>query len=481
MKMKKSVLYISFLTLLLAGSSCKKVIEQTPSNTIYREGFWKTEQDANTSLAGTYARLRDVLNQANRHYYYGDIPADVFVSFAGDLSFLPEISRGVYTAAYQDLLRDWRPFYKISALANLVIEKVPQIPESAFRTGGAAARDKVVGEALYIRALTYFYLTRIWGDVVYVTSVEQDTESEPNKARTKKEEVLAGCIKDLLEASEKLEFGYASANDRAVRANKGSALALLAHIYAWTGDYANAEKAADEVITKGGYTLLPISQMPALFKGKSAESIFEIEFESTNSEGNRDGIAQQLLLEPYIRNKTNAWFIDQTQLQIVYGDTSSTTKDQRVTTWFERSGNNIFSKKYSSVFYKDLANFADVRYDDNIVIHRLSDIMLLRAEALSKLNRFGEARQLLNAVRLRAGLGGSTATDAQLYDEIFLERCRELFLEGHKYWDMLRTKHFPSHLTQEEFNQGAHLFPIQKEIFLDNNMLTQNAYWISRY
>ena len=480
--MKKNLFNICLIAVIaLAASSCKKIIEQTPSNTIYREGYWQTEQDANTALAGTYARLRVVLNQSNRHYYYGDIPADVFASFAGDLSFLPNVAQGVYTESYQDVLRDWRPFYKISALANLVIEKVPQIPEAAFRTGGAATRDQIVGEALFIRALTYFYLTRIWGDVVYVTAVEKDTQSEPNQPKTKKEVVLAGCIKDLVEAAAKLEYGYASAANRAVRANKGSANALLAHIYAWTGDYENAEKAANEVITNGGYSLLPISQMPSLFSGKSAESIFEIEFESSNNEGNAGGIASVLLVDPYIRNKTNAWFIDQNKLQEIYGDTTSSTKDKRVAAWFERSGNNVFSKKYSDVFYKDATNFADVRFDDNIVIFRLSDIMLLRAEALSKLNRFGEARPLLDAVRARAGLDPSTASDAQLYDEVFNERCRELFLEGHKYWDMLRTKHFPSHLTDAEYSQGAHLWPIQKEIFLDNNVLTQNEYWISRY
>ena len=221
--------------------------------------------------------------------------------------------------------------------------------------------------------------------------------------------------------------------------------------------------------------------MPALFKGKSAESIFEIEFESANGEGNAGGIAQVLLVDPYIRNKTNAWFIDQAEMQKIYGDTTATTKDKRVAAWFERSGVNMFSKKYSSVFYKDPANFANVRFDDNIVINRLSDIMLLRAEALAKLNRFSEARPLLDAVRARAGLGASTATDANLYDEVFNERCRELFLEGHKYWDMLRTKHFPSHLTAEKYSQGAQYWPIQKDIFIDNNVLTQNEYWISRY
>ena len=117
--MNKILLNIYLLSIVVIGvSSCKKIIEQEPANTIYREGYWKTEQDANTALAGTYARLRDVLNQSNRHYYYGDIPADVFASFAGDLSFLPNVAQGVYTESYQDVLRDWRPFYKISALAN---------------------------------------------------------------------------------------------------------------------------------------------------------------------------------------------------------------------------------------------------------------------------------------------------------------------------------------------------------------------------
>ena len=76
-----------------------------------------------------------------------------------------------------------------------------------------------------------------------------------------------------------------------------AAFALLAHIYAWTGDNDKAEKAADEVIRNGGFTLLPMSESPAVFAGKSAESIFEIEFDSDASEGNAFGIAARLLVE----------------------------------------------------------------------------------------------------------------------------------------------------------------------------------------
>lgn len=477
--MKKLSFIITLVYLALMIVSCKKIIEQTPENTIYREGFWKTEQDANAALAGAYARLRDVLNQGQRHYYHGDIPADVFSSFSGD-TFLPNVAQGLYTESYQDEFRDWRPFYKISAMTNLIIEKVPEIPEAAFKNG-STARDQVVGEALFIRALCYFYLTRIWGDCVYITTVEKDTQSEPNQPKTKKETVLAGCIKDLVEAGAKLRHGYSSGGEKAVRANKGAAFALLAHVYAWTGDYDKAEKAADEVIRNGGFTLLPISESADLFKGKSDESIFEIEFSSDANEGNLFGIASRLLVEPYIRNITVAWFVDQEKLATLYGDTSATTKDKRVAAWFERKQTQVFCKKYSSVFYKDQVNLVDIRFDDNIVIYRLADIMLLRAEALAKLNRFSDARPLLDAVRNRAGLDPSSATDAELYDEIFDERCRELFIEGHKYWDMLRTKHFPSHLTQEEYEQGAALWPIDKTIFSDNPALVQNTYWISRY
>ncbi|MGV3764555.1 MAG: RagB/SusD family nutrient uptake outer membrane protein [Chitinophagaceae bacterium] len=481
--MKKTTCLLLLGAVLLSASSCKKIIEQEPENTIYREGFWKTENDAVGGISGTYASLRNVLNEGNRHYYHGEIPAETFASFAGD-TFLPNVANGKYPESYQDAFLNWRPFYKVSANANLVIEQVANIPAEAF-TEGEAGKQSIIGEALFIRALTYFYLTKIWGDCVYVTTVEADAQTEPNLPKTKQEDVLNGCIEDLKLAVEKLQFGYASPTNRAVRANKGSAYALMAHIYAWQKDYENAEKAANEAITKGGYTLLPIEQTVTMFEGKSTESIFEIEFSSDRQEGNAGGFAGKLLVDPYIPGKTNAWYVNQELLFDMFDmDTTAANPDKRWALWFERYAGNVICKKFQNVEYRDPSNPDTRRFDDNIVLFRLSDIMLLRAEALAARGRYAEARPLLAAVRTRAGLPDVNFPDAEMMDEIFRERHRELFMEGHAYWDRLRIdfpKHLPSHLNAQEVAEGAHVWPIHKDIFKDNAVLVQNAYWISRY
>lgn len=464
--------------------SCKKIIEQVPENTIYREGFWQSELDANGGLAGAYASLRNVLNSSNRHYYYGDIPAGIFDSFKGD-TFLPGVANGNFVNSYQDDLLDWRPFYKVSANANLVIEKVPTIPAEKFEEG-EAGRNRIVGEALFIRALTYFYLVRVWGDCVYVTSVEKDAQTEPNLAKTDKNIVLDGCIKDLKQAVEMLEFGYDDAAKVAVRANRGSAYALLAHIYAWRHQYDQTILAANEVINNGEYELLPIEETIGLFKGKSSESIFEIEFDSQTSEGNANGVAEHLLVRPYLE-ATDAYFIKEEFLTDVFG--SETATDKRYDLYFEKSSNQkFFCKKYREVLYKDLANLGDLRCDDNIVIFRLSDIILLRAEAYVATKQFDKGRDDVNEIRDRAGLGVTPATDDQLMRTVFLERSKELVCEGHRYWDMIRLGtgengggFLPSFLTLDLVNQGAANWAILRDIFKDNNKLVQNPYWISRY
>ncbi len=117
--------------------------------------------------------------------------------------------------------------------------------------------------------------------------------------------------------------------------------------------------------------------------------------------------------------------------------------DKRSSHWFyyDNQADIYMLTKYSNVIYKDGDERKDPRYSNNILIFRLSDIILLRAEALYKTGKEGDARTLMNITRNRAGIGDvdPALTGEDFFLELIWERGRELYSEGHFYWDLLRT------------------------------------------
>jgi hypothetical protein len=101
----------------------------------------------------------------------------------------------------------------------------------------------------------------------------------------------------------------------------------------------------------------------------------------------------------------------------------------------------------------------------------------------------GGARTILNEIRILAGLGASTATDANLFEAIIDERGRELFLEGHRFYDLVRLgkrgivkfgSGSTQRITPSEFMQGKYIWPIDPSMIIQNPLLTQTPYWADK-
>lgn len=126
-----------------------------------------------------------------------------------------------------------------------------------------------------------------------------------------------------------------------------------------------------------------------------------------------------------------------------------------------------------------------ISVEGNKVIWRLADLKLLRAECRTRLN-MPNAVEDLNDVRERAGLekyDGPTGSEV-LREEVFNERERELFGEGQRYFDIVRNGYLNrlslaySMLTQEEIDRGALYLPVGEKAFVNNELMTQNSYWL---
>jgi starch-binding outer membrane protein, SusD/RagB family len=481
------------LSMVLSG--CEKFLEKDPQGELTQATFPVTESDALLATNAVYATIR------NSNYHFGlfpltDIMSDDAVkgSNPGDAaSTIGPYDYFGFTATSDELARWWATLYEGIKRANVVIEKVPEIAMDPD------LKSRYRGEASFLRALFYFDLVRAWGGVPIVKEL-----SPPLKLpRNSKEEVYNFIVSDLLFAIESLpeksEYGSADLG----RASKGAAKALLAKVYLFQQDFVNAEKYALEVINSNEFGLEPVfTDANSVYGEHGTESVFEVgalgvEAEPGNQYGNVQGVRGTPnrgwgFNRPSMDLRNNVFETDDPRwsgtiielgdvidgIEIVGdGPTPDVTLDDQ--------GNVIEVESYNRKVWTP-GNNVPTQFGHNRRLLRYADVLLIAAEALNENNKPSEALIYLNRVRERAREGNNdilpdiTTTDqTELRDIIIDERRKELALEGHRFWDLVRTGNAAEVLGPLGFIQGKHeLFPIpQTEIDVSQGSLTQNPNW----
>lgn len=499
--MKKQFIYIMAVVLIGTCTACHKFLDQDPVSSASDETTWASDNDANASVAACYSLIRSAMNAACSYYTYGDLPTDLFGNVA-DADYLQIMqmnwSKTVSSTNTYDpklKLRVYTPFYTAIAQSNRCLHFIDKMPLADFSgntdTERQERKNKYLGEAFFTRAFNYFYMARIWGDVPLITEYQADISTDTGIVKSAQSLVLDQCIADLNIAKKYLSWKDGTSSDKIVRADKGAALALLAHIYAWKGNYDSCNIACDSVINSGSYTLLAGSNYTNLYKSQSDESIFEISqnngTEAMNALSYSSSIAYYTLATPYLPTLTIPnWQINSAVLFDLYADT---TNDVRYKNTFASisSGSNVyyFCTKYSNIEKLTESNTTFYLLKNNIVVFRLADILLLKAEALAGKSSpdYSGALSLVNQVRKRAGVNElSGLSGTALINTITDERGRELFLEGHRYYDLVRNERitgisrFP-YMTHTQFLAGKYYWPLDPTLFILNPRLTQTTFW----
>jgi hypothetical protein len=488
---------------LLYGTACKKFLDQEPISAVTDATSWKTDDDANSQVAGCYSLIRSAFNASCSFYTYGDLPTDYWGSIAdGDYNNIAQVKWSISVSAGNTYdpklkLRVWTPFYTSIQQSNRCIYFLNQMADDAFTgetlTEKQARKNKYLAEARFCRAFNYFYMSRVWGDVPLDTSYQADISGITNDPRVAQESVLQCAISDLNFAKQWLNYKNASSTDRVVRADKGTVFAVLAHLYAWKGAYDSCRIACDSVIQHGGYSLVPGASYATLYNGQSSEGIFEIAqssiSEAMNAQAYSSSIANYTLAAPYLPTVTVPnWQINSSMLSRLFSD----TLDQRYVQGFSfvNSGTikYYFSKKYSNISTVAANNVNYYLLRNNIPVFRLADMYLLRAEAnaASTAPDYSTVLADVNTIRERAGIKKLELTDIAgrdaLIDSVTAERGRELFLEGSRFYDMVRNtrltgvSRFP-YITTAEFQRGKYYWPVDPSLMTLNASLRQTTYW----
>lgn len=472
--------------------ACEKFLDEKPQSDLTKENTDTQEQvsayssvsDAKSELNGVYALFKADIYEGNA-FYIGDCMSDNCY-IGGDGVSEEQLDNLTVSATNSIIATSWSQFYAIVGSATNVIENVKLMDSSLIDD---ATRAQIIADAKFARAWVLFDIVKYWGDapltLQLIPSITVDNIDKwypiMYPSRTSEEEIYAQIISDLDEDTIK---NLPSKSSGAFCGTQGAAYGLLAKVYATMGkkserDYSKVVNMCDNVI-KQGYSLVPDFESLWTVDGKfSSESIFEMYFSDAAEQHNW---AYWVLLTDVSGDVVVSWrrYCTPTQDLVAKFDKEKDVRYKSSIYWTAVPYDTYWPAKNYPLAYKIRQKESD------IILLRLADILLLKAEALVELNRPKDALMIVNDIRNRAGLSGLSLSlsvaEARLAVEN--ERQLELLFEGQRWWDLIRNERMEEvmklahdkngNLRFSEISSWRTKLPIPQAQIDINERLTQN-------
>jgi hypothetical protein len=472
-------LLLTVLCSLLLFSCKKQFLELPPVSNANTQAFYKTEQDIDVAVNAAYATLQLDGQYRYAYWQFGEVRSDNTMNWDGAGNFPDaEIDQFKESSSNAIITAAWVDGFRGILLSNVVLDRIGDVAMAQ------AAKDSYTGQVKFLRALMYFNLVRVFGDLPLVTKETKSVEEGYAQKRLPVAEIYVQIVKDLLDAEQLLPASYSGAN--VGRATKGAAKGLLGKVYLTTKDYASAVTKLKEVIDLNTYKLLPnYADLWKVTNPNSVESLFEVQFKKggTNTGSNynnqfaprNSGLAVTQVGFAHGRNIPNA------DLAKAYEAGDARKNASMAESYVSETGQTV-AERYT-VKFRDKP-FVDGDADNHWPVLRYADVLLMYAEALNEKNAGPNTESLkyFNEVRARAGLAPlATITDKNSFAlAIERERRVELAFEGHRWFDLLRTDraitvmnaHFNNAITIKQYQL---LFPVpQSQVNINPSGIPQN-------
>lgn len=488
---KQYIPFFCIFSLVMTLSSCEDFLEKSPLDTISTESTL-TGKDAVALVNAAYQPLQWPKLYNMRIWTTDIVAGNSNVGGAGSTDGLETVTLANFTATSgnQAALDFWRGPYPGILRCNLALQQLPLIDMAED------LRNRLTGEACFLRAHYYFILARIFGDVPLQTE-PLNAGSNLRQARTPKNQVYEQIIADCERAIELLPVKSSYSATDLGRACKEAAQCMLAKVYLTLGTNYNEVAGLCEAVENLGYDLSTMSYANNFNAqiNNGAESLFEVQY---------SGSTQYTWYSNDFQGSWLSAFMGPRNSNLVAGCYGW----QHVTQEFVDSYEEGDLRKDVTIFYEGCPQFEGKDYQpswsltgynvrkflvsktispennrnpNNFVVYRFADVLLMKAEALNELGETAQARVPLNKVRTRAGLPNVLTTDkAQMKEIIIHERRMELAFEGHRWFDMIRVDNgdyalsFLKSIGKTNVTKDRLLYPIPQEEVDDNPNMAQN-------
>lgn len=456
------VLAFAVTSLSLAVVSCDSdPLNVDDPNRLTPESFWRNAEDAKKGVIACYGPLTTIQG-------WGRMMGAIHTIHRGDIVDVnpqPNVyDTGTFTVgpSLPRLEEPWGELFAIVARANQVLANVPDIDMEQD------LKDRYIGEAHFLRGLAYFYLVNMWRNVPLYTSAITNPD-DVNIGQAEPAEVWSAVKSDFENAQSLLPETVP--DGEAGRATRGAATAMLGKSHLYNEEWADAAEEFRKVIDSGIYELTDnYGENFSREHLNNEESVFELQYESTpNGNWGRSGTENPQRGQAWEPDIAPPGFTSQQSVTIndwvfelfMEDETVSGDIDPRAfeTLLWDYSGAKVYQTTFNEAFSGDAQDEVYVRKylnferesslvpgswawsNNNYRMVRFADVLLMYAEAKNEADGpSGEVYTALNRVRRRADMPDvqSGLSQAELRTEIREERVRELALEGHRAFDLLR-------------------------------------------
>lgn len=442
----------------LGALGCNNDIDITDPNAPGSQTFFKTANDAETGVNATYNALLRLGTYQRWQAFSYDMRSDIGTS----TSPWPELQAFIkhqFPSGYDfDINRDtWNDSYTLISRANQVITNVPGIDMDA------ATRSRLVGEAQFLRGLTYFHLITLYGGNIPLITAPITITDRPTGSDSAA--VWAQIEKDFTDAAASLPTQTVAISGG--RATKAAAQGMLGKTLLQERKWSAAATALAPIVQGqvGAFSLLP--SYASLFRpegNNSAESLFEVQMGNEALAGSQgigglniskmvgpcgpsycDGLPTQWYLDQFLLEPTTTGGVDPRVNSTIYYYRGDTTLVYNTTwgAWAARdpgkyaARTQLYFKKYGEYYTGRDEQTWDAQL--NYKVLRYADVLLMYAEALNESTGPGAAKPFVDQVRARASLAPlGTLGVVEMRDEILHQRLLEFGLEGQRWLDLGR-------------------------------------------
>ena len=438
--------------------SCDDFVQvDVPSTQLSSPLVFENNSTATAALGAIYAQIRDngllTGNPNGMQSKLGEYTDELTFYGAGgqtDASFYNNIVIPTNT----DVKNWWNTTYQQIYATNALLEGVQN-----SKSLTASQKERLRGEALFIRALLHFHLTNLFDAIPYVKTTDYTANTKIGKIGITK--VYENVEMDLLVSEALLDVEYISSER--IRPNKATVQALLARLYLYSGRWNEAANSASAVLNNS-FLYEDDGNLETVFLKDNMANIWQL-LPDTDGRNTLEAETYVFLQGPPPVSALSMEFVN-----------SFEVGDLRRTHWIKKvtNGSAVWYHAYKYKAYNN--SQGSLEYS---IVFRIAELYLIRAEARAQQGELITAKEDLNKIRNKAGLSNTSAvTKEQIISAIIKERKSELFTEGHRFFDLKRNQLLDEILTpiKPGWDTNDKLLPLpETELLLNPNLEPQNT------